>query len=111
MTDPQYCQTGENYDQDLTEERDGQTAVSYHYGERDMTEDKKTKDKKTEDLIRYQVLYHDSDSWSDLTESQVRDRLSGSYIDLDLIIETLTEGQTVLSPYGAYRLKRESESI
>lgn len=62
-------------------------------------------------LREYKVYYGDSDSWSDLTETQVRDRLKNTYTDLDLIIETLIDGQTVLSTFGIYRLKRDSESI
>lgn len=103
---------GEDYDQDLTDRLTERSSVLIM--ETDMTEQKTSSEKteqKTEDPEIFEVLYNDSDSWSELTEGQVRQRLTGHYIDLDLIIETLRDGQTVLSSFAVYRLKRDSESI
>lgn len=54
---------------------------------------------------QYQRTYAEAENWQDVTEAEVRYRLSGYHTDVDEAIATINAGQQLRTPFAFFRLK------
>jgi len=59
----------------------------------------------------YEVKYGGSDSWESISEAKVRERLDGYYVDVDLVMDAMHQGDQVHTAFALYRWRDDTQEV